>query len=164
MVKHSKSTGCPVDWLCWQMDVGALRCSLNLSLKVLPNSPMYCSGQSVCEHLYQYVTPFSLHMLSLSLGAMGRVCMVLLALKYTCMPVCLNYCCVRQCGTRFYILISLGAIVLFIIFSHQAYTSTHLQVHCSSLTYVELLLLCIIYNYNRPNIFIWIFIYNTTAQ
>ena len=51
MLKHSRSIWSPVVWLCIQMGDGVLRCFLNLSPKVLPDSPMYCSGQSVCEHL-----------------------------------------------------------------------------------------------------------------
>ena len=53
--------------------------------KILPYSPMYCSGQSVCEHLYHLITLHFRHMLSLSLGAIIRVCMVLSPLKCTCM-------------------------------------------------------------------------------
>ena len=37
------------------MGEGALRCSLNLSSKVLADSPMYSSSHSVLPHLYQYM-------------------------------------------------------------------------------------------------------------
>ena len=45
IVKHSRLTGCPVKWLYWCIGDGALRCSLNLSPKVLPESATYSSRQ-----------------------------------------------------------------------------------------------------------------------
>ena len=36
----------------------ALKCSLGQSLKGLPDSPMYSSGQLICGHLNLYITPF----------------------------------------------------------------------------------------------------------
>ena len=48
MVKHSGLTGCPVKLLWWCIGDGALRCSLSLSPKVLPDSPIYSSGHDVC--------------------------------------------------------------------------------------------------------------------
>ena len=108
----------PLDVLwtdCWWMGDGALRCSLNLSPKDLPDSSMYCSGQSVCEHLYWLISLLFWHMLSLSWGAMRRVHMVLFPLKCTCMPKLLQvfwnfslsplvygttmntFCCWKQC-------------------------------------------------------------------
>ena len=88
MVKHSKSTRCPVNWLCWWMGDGAPTCSLNLSPRVPPNSPMSCSGQSVWGHLNCYIT--LLFWCMLSLGAMSRVLMLLFPLKCTCMPTLLR--------------------------------------------------------------------------
>ena len=39
---------------------GALRCSLSLSPNVLPDSPIYSSGQFMCGHLNLQITPLSL--------------------------------------------------------------------------------------------------------
>ena len=55
MVKHLGLTGCPVEWLWWCIGDGAQRCSLSLSLKVLPDSPMYSSRQLMCGHLNLYI-------------------------------------------------------------------------------------------------------------
>ena len=52
MEKQSVLIGCPVDVLCSWMGESALRCSLYLSQKVLPDSPMYSSVQLICGHLY----------------------------------------------------------------------------------------------------------------
>ena len=79
MVKHSGLTGCPVDWLWWCIGDGALRCSLNLSPKVLSDSPMYSSGQLMCGNLNLYIISLFWSLLSLSLGAMRRVLMVLVS-------------------------------------------------------------------------------------
>ena len=45
---------------------------MSLSTKVLPDSPMYSSGQLMCGHLNLYMTPL-LSLLSLSMGAMRRI-------------------------------------------------------------------------------------------
>ena len=86
MVKHFKSIGWPVDWLHWWMGDGALRCSLNLSPKVLPD--ILCI---VLDNLYEgnlswYISLLFWYMLSLSWGTMSRVHIVLFPLKCTCMP------------------------------------------------------------------------------
>ena len=52
MEKQSGLTGCHVDVVWRWMGDGALRCSLYLSPKVLPDSPMYSSVQLICGHLY----------------------------------------------------------------------------------------------------------------
>ena len=52
MVKQSGLTGCPVVDVCRCMGVGALRCSLYLSLGDLPYSPMYCSMHLMLGHWY----------------------------------------------------------------------------------------------------------------
>ena len=57
-------------------------CSLNLSAKVLADSPMYSSSL----HLYLYMTPLLLVIGSLSLGTMSRSFMVWPPLKCTCTP------------------------------------------------------------------------------
>ena len=64
----------------------ALRCSLSLSLKDLPNSRMYSTEQLMCGHLNLYIIPLFWSLLSLSIGAMRRVLRVLLPLKCTWIP------------------------------------------------------------------------------
>ena len=88
IVKHFGLTGCPVEWLWWCMGDGALRYSLSLSLNVLPNSPIYSSRQLMCGHLYLYMTPLFLNLLSLFLRAMKRGLMVLLPLNAPGSPSC----------------------------------------------------------------------------
>ena len=88
IVKHSKSTGCPVAWLCWWIGDGAPRCSLCMSPNVLPDSPMCSSGKFMQRHLNQYITQLS-DMFSLSLGPCIKCkwCYCLWSVL-----VCLNYC------------------------------------------------------------------------
>ena len=57
MEKQSTLIGCPVDWQCWQMGEGALKCSLSLSPKVLPDSLMYSSSPPVWVHAKWYIMP-----------------------------------------------------------------------------------------------------------
>ena len=90
MVKHWGLTGCPMEWLWLCIGDGALRCSLSMSPRDLPHSPMYCSGQLMCGHLNLYITPHFWSLLSLSLGAMRRVLMVLVPLKCTWIPKLLH--------------------------------------------------------------------------
>ena len=59
MVKQSGLTGCPVVLLCWWMGEGALRYSLTLSPNVLPDSPIYYSGQFMWGHVNLYIMPLS---------------------------------------------------------------------------------------------------------
>ena len=56
MVKQSGLTGCPVELMCWWMGDGAIICSLSLSPNVLPDSPIYSSGQFVWRHLNLEIT------------------------------------------------------------------------------------------------------------
>ena len=80
-------------WLSCRMAMmgdGPLRCSFSISLKVLPDSPIYSSGQLMCGHLHLYMTQLFWSLLSLSLGAMRRVLMVLLSLKCTWIPKLLH--------------------------------------------------------------------------
>ena len=86
MVKHSKFTRCPVGWLHWWIGDGALKCSLSVSPKVLPDSSVFFWAVPVRALEPVYYTQFFLFMVSLSLGAMSKVWMVLLPLKCTCMP------------------------------------------------------------------------------
>ena len=65
---------------------GAFWCSLNLSAKVLADSPMYSSSHPFSLHLYLYMTPLLLVMGSFSFGAMRRLLMVCPPLKWTCTP------------------------------------------------------------------------------
>ena len=62
---------------------GAFWCSLNLCPNVLEDCPIYSSSYSTLSHLYLYMTPLSLRMESLSLGATKRLLIVLPPLKYT---------------------------------------------------------------------------------
>ena len=59
MEKQSALIGCPVMLLCWWMGEGALRCSLTLSPNVLPDSPIYCSGQFMWGYVNLYIMPLS---------------------------------------------------------------------------------------------------------
>ena len=69
------------------VDVGwTLRCSFSLSPQVLPDSPIYSSSQSAWVHLNWYITPLFWEMVSLSFGAIDNIQMVLLPLKFTCIP------------------------------------------------------------------------------
>ena len=77
ILKLSRNTLWPVVFWWSMMGDGALVCSLNLSPKVLPDSPMYSSSQSTLPHLYLYITPLFLSMVSLSLGCTSRSLMVL---------------------------------------------------------------------------------------
>ena len=51
VLQQSGITGWPVELLCGWMGYGALRCSLILSPKVFPDSPMYASGQLILGYL-----------------------------------------------------------------------------------------------------------------
>ena len=70
--------------LWWFIGEGSLRCSLNLSPKVLDVSPIYSSSQVRSPHWNQYMAPVLLIMGSLSLGETSRFLMVLLPLKWVC--------------------------------------------------------------------------------
>ena len=78
--------GWPVLLLWWCIGEGSFRCSMNLSSEVLEVSPMYLSWQVRSPHWNQYITPLLLAMGSLSLGEISRFLMVLLPLKWVCMP------------------------------------------------------------------------------
>ena len=69
---------------------GGFWCSLNLSAKVLPDSPMYPSPHPCSLHWYLYMTPLLLLMGSFSLGTMRRLLMVCPPLKCTCTPYLLH--------------------------------------------------------------------------
>ena len=71
---------------CWWslLGEGALRCSLYLSPRVCPASPVYSTVHSWWSHLYLYITPPLLVMLSLFLGAIKR------SLKWTRTPTLLQ--------------------------------------------------------------------------
>ena len=96
ILKLSRDTSWPVVFWWSMIGDGALICSLNLSLKVLPDSPMYSSSQSTLPHLYLYITPLLLSMVSLSflsLGCTSRSLMVLFPLKYTSTTCLLQMFC-----------------------------------------------------------------------
>ena len=59
---------------------------LDLSPKVLEDSPMHSSLQVRSQHWNQYMAPLLLTMGSLSLGETSRFFMVLLPLKWVCIP------------------------------------------------------------------------------
>ena len=90
MVKHSGLTGCPVVEVCRCMGEGALRCSLYLSSRVIPDSPMYCSVQLMLGHLYLYMTSLLVSLWSLSFGAISSCLTVFVPLKCTWMPCLLQ--------------------------------------------------------------------------
>ena len=76
----------PVLLWCSCIGDGAFRCSLYLSSKVLDDSPIYSSLQSILSHLDQYITLLFFLMLSLSLGDTSRFLIVFPPLKYTWIP------------------------------------------------------------------------------
>ena len=69
---------------------GAFRCSLNLSPKVLDDSPVYSSSQSILLHFYLYMMPLFFVMGSLSLAVIRRLLMALPPLQYTFTPCFLH--------------------------------------------------------------------------
>ena len=75
------------EMLQWSwMGEGDFWCSLNLSAKILVDSPMYSSSHPSSLHLYLYMTPLLLVIGSLSLGFMSRSFIVWPPLKCTCTP------------------------------------------------------------------------------
>ena len=68
------------------MGEGSFRCSLYLSPKVLEVSSMYSSSQERSPHWHQYMAPLLLTIGPLSLGDTSRFLIVLLPLKWVCMP------------------------------------------------------------------------------
>ena len=101
IVKHSGLTGCPVELLQWWIGDGALRYSLSLSPKVLPDSPIYSSRQLMCGHLNLWMTALFCSWLSLFLGVMRRIFIVLVPFKCTwilmVLHVLLNFLPVHGC-------------------------------------------------------------------
>ena len=78
--------GWPV-WLLWSwMGEASFRCSLNLSPKFLEVSPMYSLAQVRSLHWNQYMAQILLTKGFLSYGEASRFLMVLLSLKWVCMP------------------------------------------------------------------------------
>ena len=84
MLKLLMVTLWPVMLLWSYMGEGAFRCSLNLSPKVLEESPMYSSSHSTLSHWYLWMTPLLFCIGSLSLGDIRRFLIVVPPLKYTC--------------------------------------------------------------------------------
>ena len=76
----------PVVLSCSQIGDGAFKCSLNLSSKVLANSPIYSSSHSVLPHLYQYMMLLCFFISSLSFGHIIRFFSVFPPLKYALTP------------------------------------------------------------------------------
>ena len=73
MMKQFGLTGCPVEWLCWCVGDGALRCCLCWSPKDLPDSPMYSSGQLMCGHWNLYITPLFSNNDTRSIFSLNRI-------------------------------------------------------------------------------------------
>ena len=67
----------PVVVWCSYMEEDALRWSLNLSPKVLANSPMYSSSHSTLSHVNLYITLLFSVLVLLSLGVTTSFCNVL---------------------------------------------------------------------------------------
>ena len=76
ILKFSTDVLWPVLFWCSCIGDGAFRCSLYLSSKVLDDSPMYSSSQSILSHLNQYMTLLFFLMLSLSLGDTSKFLIV----------------------------------------------------------------------------------------
>ena len=102
---------------------GGFWCSLNLSAKVLPDSPMYSSPHPCSLHWYLYMTPLLLVIGSWSLGAIRRLLIVCPPLKCTCTPYLLHVFLTPSLrpwwyGTtmyRYWLLVFLGPFWLFIL-------------------------------------------------
>ena len=86
ILKFSLVVMWPVLFWCSCIGDGAFRCSLYLFSKVLADSPIYSSSQSILSHLTQYITLLFFLMLSLSLGDTSKFLIVFAPLKYTCIP------------------------------------------------------------------------------
>ena len=86
ILKFSTDVVCPVLFWCSYIGDGAFRCSLYLSSKVLADSPIYSSSQSISSHLNHYITLLFFLMLSLSLGDTSKFLMVFPPLEYTSIP------------------------------------------------------------------------------
>ena len=92
MLKLVSVIVCPVCCMCTWMGEGCLRCSLLLFPSVLAVSPMYSSLQTIWLHWKLYMTLFFISFGSLSLGFMSTCFMVVLPLKWTCMPYLPQMC------------------------------------------------------------------------
>ena len=71
-LKFSTDVLWPVMLSCSYIGDGAFKCSLNLSSKVLEDSPMYSSSHSVLPHLYQYIILLCFFISSLSFGNINK--------------------------------------------------------------------------------------------
>ena len=83
ILKFSTDVMWPVLLWCSCIGDGAFRCSLYLSSKVVADSPIYSSSQSILSHLNQYITLLFFLMLSVSLHDTSKFLMGFLPLKYT---------------------------------------------------------------------------------
>ena len=83
MLKLLRNTSWPVVLKWSYICDGDFMCSLNLSANVLPVSHMYSSTQSTLPHLYLWITPLFLSMLSLSFGGTRTFLMVLAPTTFT---------------------------------------------------------------------------------
>ena len=90
---------------------GASRCSLYLSPKVLDDSPIYSSLQSIMSHLNQHMTLLILVIVSLSFGDTSRFYRICPPLKCTCILYIYRWSCnfhrdlvnmALQCSTSFH--------------------------------------------------------------
>ena len=90
ILKFSTDVVWPVLFWCSYIGDGAFKCSLYLSPKVLADSPIYSSSQSMLSHLNQYITLFFFLILFLSLGDNSKFFMVFPPLKCTCIPYLLQ--------------------------------------------------------------------------
>ena len=76
----------PVCCMCAWLGEGCLRCSLLLSPRVLAVSPMYSSSQAIWLHWKLYITLLFISFGSWFLGFMRACFMIVLPLKWTCIP------------------------------------------------------------------------------
>ena len=83
---------CPMFCMFTWMGEGCLRCSLLLSPRVLVVSPMYSSSQAIWLHWKLYMTSLFISFGSLSLGFISTCFMVVLPLKWTCLPYLPQMC------------------------------------------------------------------------
>ena len=95
MLKLSNVILWPVMFWWSYIGEGALRCSLNLSPKVLEDSPMYSSSHSTLSHWYLLVTPLFFWMAPWSFGAIRRFLIVFPPLSTPALHIhcMLSSCC-----------------------------------------------------------------------
>ena len=114
MLKLVSVMVCPVCCMCAWMGEGCLRCSLLLSPRVLAVSPMYSSSQAIWLHWKLYMTLLFISFGSWSLDFMSICFMVVLPLKWTCMPYLTQRCLILSAIPLVYCMTTCPTVDLFL--------------------------------------------------